>query len=224
MRKNQFIFLTALVAAVIGTRANAALISATGQGLIQAPNAAVGYKANFFNDNSPNGIPVRAWDELQNVELQSDLLVDVNAMGTYQSSFASANGFIPRGTKVSSHNIYFDPKNSAWGNASFTFDGPILGIILLEGNNAGSNKFLQSDFLIPGSIPMANRSTTHFNARGIEFGPEVITWNTPNSLTLKLHASNPGDQIRVLTQAVPEPATMAFLMAGGLALVRKRRK
>ncbi|HMS54664.1 MAG TPA: PEP-CTERM sorting domain-containing protein [Fimbriimonadaceae bacterium] len=183
--------------------------------------ANVGYKANFFNDSAT---VIRGWDEVQNVALSQTIEVDINAMGVYQNPFTSANAEISRGTMVSSHTLYFDPNQSRRGVATFTFDAAIIGIITSEGNAASNDRFMKSDFLIPGAVPAANLATTHYNARGIEFGPEVITWSTPNVLTVDLSASSPGDQIRVITQAVPEPGTIAALGLGALVLVRRKRQ
>lgn len=209
------------VALGIVASSNAAIVSVSGQGLHMTNLANVGYKANFFNDSAT---VIRGWNEVQNVALSRSILVDIDSMGTYQNPFASANATIAQGTMISSHTLYFDPAQSRSGVATFTFDAAIIGIITSEGSNLATDKFMQSDFLIPAGVPAANISTTHFNARGLEFGPEVVTWTAPNILTVDLAASNPGDQIRVITQAVPEPGTLAAVGLGALVFIRRRKR
>lgn len=207
---------------LLAMRANASLISATGAGQIVAANANVGYKADFFNSPN-NGLKIYAWNERQNVSLPANFKVDIATMGSYQVPFASANATMPKTMNVNSHYIYFDPKNSKSASATFTFDTPIVAIILSSGSNAANDHLLASDWLIPGTVPSANIPTSHFNARGVEFGPEKVKWLSANTIDLNLTASSPGDQIRVLTSAVPEPSTV-FAIASGLAFMIKRKK
>lgn len=222
MRKSNTFLLVGVVTLFLGMRAHANLVSATGAGQIVAADASVGYKADFFNSPN-NGLKIYAWNEKQNVLLPSNFKVDIVNQGTYQSPFASANAVMPTTQRVNSHYIYFDPKNSKSATGTFTFDTPIVAIILSSGSGAANDHLLASDFLIPGTVPSANIPTSHFNARGVEFGPEKVKWLSANTIDLNLTASSPGDQIRVLTQAVPEPATI-FAVASGLAFMLKRKR
>lgn len=209
-------------AALAGATTHAAILSVSGSGVLEGDLTQVGYTANYFNDPT-TAAPIHFWNEKQNVELTAALLVDIDAQGTYQNPFTSANATIASGTRISSHYAYHDPVGSATAIATVRFDAPILGIIILSGTNNATDKLLRSDHLIPmgpTSVP-----ASHFNARGLEMGPEIVTWLSPNEVTLKLVSSNPGDQVRIVT-AVPEPGTLlaAAIGIGGLLSRRMRRR
>lgn len=209
-------------AALAGATTNAAILGVTGFGVHETDLTQVGYTANYFDDPT-TAAPIHFWNEKQDVTLTSALLVDIVAQGTYHSPFSSANASIAAGTRVNSHYAYQDPVGSATTTATVRFDAPILGIIILSGTNNASDKLMKSDHLIPAgptSIP-----ANHFNARGLEMGPEIVTWLSPNEVTLKLASSNPGDQVRIVT-AVPEPGTLlaAAIGIGGLLSRRMRRR
>lgn len=204
--------LTLLGAAMLPVTLSAALVSVTGSGVIMDPaTQSTGATANFFN-NTGNGLLVRAWDEKQNYTLTQNLLVDIVTPGTYTSSNYTINSFsLLAGTVVSSHLINFDPLNLATRSARFEFDGDIIGLIVESGNSNANDKFLLSDYL---GNPNTVYPASHYTARGIEFGPESITLEVGlRHLAVELQASNPNDQIRVITAAseVPEPGTMALL-------------
>lgn len=208
----------------VASASNAALVSVSGQGVLDAPDATVGYTPNFFDEPASSAL-IHGWNEAQGYVLTQDLLVDITTQSptAYASPFVSEEATLAAGTTVNSHALYFDPITSAGATATFTFDGTILGIIVLSGTSAANDKFLASDYLIPASIPTANVATGHFNARGLEFGPETVLFNGSNSLTVNLRASNPGDQIRVITAPVPEPASFGALAIGMAAFFRRRR-
>lgn len=208
----------------VASASNAALVSVSGQGVLDAPDAAVGYTPNFFDEPASSAV-IHGWDEAQGYVLTQNLLVDITTQSAtaYASPFVSEEAVIAAGTTVNSHTLYFDPLSAASAVATFTFDGAILGIIALSGTSASNDKLLASDYLIPASIPVANVASGHFNARGLEFGPESVLFNTPNALTVDLRASNPGDQIRVITAPVPEPASLGALAIGLAAFFRRRR-
>jgi len=75
--------------------------------------------------------------------------------------------------------------------------------------------------------PLTVCPDARFDLRGLEFGPVAVTLN-PDLQTVRvdLSASNPGDQIRVITMAVPEPATGLAGAVGATivsAALRRRR-
>jgi hypothetical protein len=199
------------------------VIGVSGDGVIMTPNNTpnTGATANFFQDTGSN-VLVRAWNEQQNVTLGQAISVDLVSPGTYNSGNYTVQSFsILAGTTVSSHLLYFDPAQSATKRARFEFDSDILGLIVESGGNASQDKFLKSDFL---GNPLTTYPGAHYGNRGIEFGPETITLEVGlRFIDVSLTASNPGDQIRVITAGVPEPATFA-LIGGGLLLAGLLRR
>lgn len=214
---------TLTILSILGSvvSANASIIGVSGQGDHLTNLATVGYTANFF-DNSTT--VVHGWNEKQNYTLERGLKVDIIAQGNYMNAFTSAEATLGAGRKINSHMLYFDPRESRRAEATFTFDTAIIGIIVLSGTNNATDKFFASDFLIPGLVPAGNIPSSHFNARGIEFGPEKIHWNSANVLSVDLTASNPGDQIRVITEAVPEPSSVAAIGIGLATILRRKTK
>jgi hypothetical protein len=213
------------------------LLSVSGNGDIISP-ASGGALPNFFQDTGPNP-KIHGWDEAQGVVLKNDVYVDINSSGTYNSNSDLA-GFraakIAAGTSVDSHLLYFDPKNTASvQNVTFTFSGTILGVIVesdrfYNSAHGFTDYFLSSDFLRNSATPAANYPTSHFNNRGLEMGAPHDSLSVSvsgHTVTIdEFQASSPGDQVRVLTAAVPEPSTFfAFgipMVLFGLARWKRR--
>lgn len=157
--------------------------------------------------------------------MTKDLVVDGNSAGTYNGDVAPNNAIIAEGTMVDSHHFFFDPKESMSAIATFTFDQKIIGIIYHNGNRDDSSNLFRSDWLIPGDVPASAIPTSYFGARGLEGGSHNrAIWLDDYTLKFDLRASSPGDQVRVITQAVPEPGTIAAVGFGLAAFFRKRRK
>jgi len=225
--------------ALISLPAQADLVSVSGNGNIIS-SASGGTLANFFNDSGPNP-KVHGWDEAQNVVLSKDVFVDINTSGVFDRN-ADLAGFndakISQGTRVDSHLLYFDPKGSgAVENVKFTFSGTILGVIVesdrfYNTKHSNTDYFLSSDFLKSTLTPAANYATTHFDNRGLELGSatdSIVVSISGKTVTISdYHASNPGDQIRVLTAAVPEPSTFVIFGVSaallGMGHMRRRRR
>jgi hypothetical protein len=225
----------AAVLVVLGSAtpaARAGFIGVSGQGNIINP-ALGGATANFFQDPGHN-VLVHGWEEAQNFTLQKDIYVDINHSGTFDSN-SDLDGFhadtIAAGTVVSSQLLYFDPKESdAVERVTFTFDAPILGVIVESDrffNKAHNDTdyFMDTDFLINPLTPSGNYPTAHFNNRGLELGsPDKLTVSfAENTVTFDmLRADSPGDQVRVITAAtaapaataVPEPTTLVSALIG----------
>jgi hypothetical protein len=165
----------------------------------------------FITIGNPAGLSVgednfnddnmRAFNEVQGFTLLSALKLDNSPA-------------IAAGTRVSSHFVVFDPAKFRSIGGTVTFDRPILGVIFR------SRQLASSDFL-------ANPLVTYLNpgSRGFEFGD--ILGISGNTVSFDIKAKTPGDSFRVITAAVPEPATWGMLMVGfgmvGFAARRRNR-
>ena len=152
-------------------------------------------------NNNFNNSNVRAFSEQQGVRLTSGLSFD-------------SGSFAPTGTAVNSYYVNFDPLFGETATGTITFDTRILGII------SSTGRLASSDFL--------GASATNYmspSLRGFETG-DTATF-TGNIVRFSLLASSPGDSFRVVTAAVPEPATWAMMIAGfglvGFAMRRRQK-
>ena len=223
-----------IVATVLATteQAHADFVTVSGRGNILNPaSTPTGASADFFQDTGANKL-IHGWAEQQNVTLVRDVYVDIAGNGTYNSN-SDLGGFhqlkIAQGTVVSSHYLYFDPVyRNRVTNVTFTFDGPIIGVIVNSDrfHNAAHGKtdyYLDSDFL---GNPLTHYPHHHFDDRGLEWraGDTVVV--SGNSITLSLWASSPGDQIRVITapggggvlEPVPAPPGLLLALSGFVAV------
>lgn len=202
-----------------------------GIGLVSGPGnlitntADMKYTADAYQDTTAK---VHYWTEQESYTLTQDLVVSILTPGSFPTTFTTHAGdeslSIASGTKIASYYMYFDPKNTTDVAARFKFDNDILGIITNERTSSANDHFMLSDYLIDAGVPGANIPGAHFNARGLEIGTsESITFHNAKEIEIDWRASSPGDQIRVIT-AVPEPASMAALAIGAVAMLRRRRK
>ena len=173
-------------------------------------------------DDAAFNAGIQGFDEQQFFTLASDLAID--------------GGLIGSGTVVNSHMLFLNsgPGNSrqliehgAGGNqsgVSFTFDGTILGVM----SSSNGSLEISSQFLgAAGTLyPVANMS-----ARGMEGNPLDGLMNddwygfSGDTIRLGMRVTEPGDWIRVVTAAVPEPSIIALFGMGlfGLGFVRRRK-
>jgi hypothetical protein len=197
--------LVAAAALLAAGTANAAVVTGSLTGGTAAPGTFQLLSPPFSvgNNNQSDNDTLFAFNEKQNVLLTSNLMLD-------------QGGTLMAGTRVASHGVVFDPRNTRTLEGSVTFDRPILGIIWL------SNKLQATDALF--GVPGITYNTP--GARGLENRDRPGTSFVGNVLTINdWQASSPGDNIRVLTAAVPEPATWAMMILGfGLVGFAARRR
>jgi hypothetical protein len=201
----------AALACAAATQASAVITIGTGTGtnisgfrLITNPAGliSVGNRTSFRN--GLNGSFIYGFNERQNVILTSPEGVNLGGSNNNHSTQ------LPRGTRVSSHMIFFDPVGSATATGSVTFNRPILGVLRSNGSQISSD----NRYGAPGVtyVSTGNRGLENGNANNGDF---VFAW-TPgsNTVNFRFSASDPGDHLRVLTAGVPEPATWAMMILG----------
>jgi hypothetical protein len=195
-----------LMALLAATSAQAVVVSGAITGGSAAPGTFTILTPPFSvgdNDQQQNN-RLYAWDEQQGVLLAAPLMTDLG-------------GIIAAGTRVDSHGIVFDPRQSRTLVGSVTFDRAIVGVIW------GTSRLVATDGLL--GLPTITYKSP--SARGLEQRDIPGTSFIGKTLFINdWQASSPGDNIRVLTAGpVPEPATWAMMIAGfGLVGFAARRR
>jgi len=203
------------LAAALSLPASAAVLSFSGA-LSSAGAAAeiIAAPANATDDSVTN-TGMQAFDEVQNYVLQSDIMTD--------------QGTIVAGTRVDSHMIFL---NGSGGRIShdvdWTFSGMILGTMSdglgnLEAASTGQLGAAGTNYSTPTG---GGDQTAPFNARGLESNDSLSFAAGSSVLSANFIVTQPGDWVRVVTAAVPIPASLPLGLAAfaGLGLMARRRK
>ena len=167
-------------------------------GSVSTPSNTVG-SDNFGPDNKN----LYAFDELQNFTLTANLATNIGLNP------------ILAGTTVSSQFVTFEPNSSGVETliGDVTFSAKVLAIITEQGTLIASN-YLGAPgitYLDPAAVGLETGDTVTIS------GLYTIHWDTA--------ASSPGDSVRVITAATPEPGTMIMFGSGiiGLAGLLRRK-
>ena len=169
---------------ISGTITGGTVATRGGNFIILQNPAGIVVAGNYFDDNN-----VRAFNEQQNVVLGAPLSLDLG-------------GTIAAGRRVSSQGVEFDPRRNQTATGTITFDRPVLGLIYSR------NLLIASDVLGLSSITYLNPL-----ARGLEINPDFVSF-FGKTVSYSLSGSNPGDNFRIITGEVPEPASWAMLTIG----------
>ncbi len=196
----------ALTVAALSGAASAAITGTTGMAFqIGPPPSCVPFALSSTSQ-------VFVWDEQQSravFGLPVDL--SINPSNSTGPTPGAISGM------VDSHFVHFDAIGQA--NGTVTFNGPILGV-------AYSDPFLDVSDPVVGAFGTAYPTFTPMRGMfSLPFLNDFVDING-NVLTFKMDTISPVydfDQIRVYTQVVPAPGTVALLTAGGLLAARRRR-
>lgn len=160
---------------------------------------------------------IYAINERQDIALPYDLAVDWAGHGMLGGTASLRGHVIPAGTRISSHLIHMDTDTNIkmLVEASFGFDGPILGIIVTRSR------------LVATDVDLGLATTLYSLSpyRGVEidaFDRVAVDMET-NSVWVRLQQSTEIDEVRVITGVIPAPGSLALLSATGLLAGRRRR-
>jgi len=205
---------SAMLIATIGS-ANAQITSVSGQVLallFPPPSVATGAL-----ENDVYGV---VFQEQSNLVLSAPLTVNAQGPGTYDINNASSSLVIPTGTPIQSYFVHFDsvgmPNRYISYTCTITFATNILGVIYMENELNASDAPLGA----PGTTYATNEVW-----RGFEGNFDSITIsNDLKTVTINSRLLNHLDQIRIITDVVPEPSSLLVLAAGLPLLARLRRR
>lgn len=207
MNKN----LLALVAVAIGVSAQAQIVSVAGTATILGVPPATVAPNTFENDT-------QSWVYFEkNAVLAANLAVDANSPGTYTSA---PTNVINAGTSITSYYLTSDQVGTSGSQpyaGSITFNQRILGVIGRADRLDASDSILGAPTTIYGTGDN-ERQWEYSQTEKYTLSADMKTITFANQLTTS------ADQLRIVTEAVPEPATITILAASAAALAARRRK
>jgi hypothetical protein len=196
-------------------RASASIVSTTGD-VAQVPAP-----PSVDNDVYESDTHISLFVERQSLRLSSAVTVDISQPGTVTDSPDFSRTDLAAGTWVDSYYLHFDPVGSPAPSfvsltGFVTFDQPILGIII-------TNTYLNACDAILGA-PGTIYPTGGPVSPGLDLNQDVLTLTADrHSLWISLSARRGIDALRVVTAAVPEPATASLLIIAAAFLPRRPR-
>jgi hypothetical protein len=190
-------FVFGLAAAALAATAGATIIATTPAAVKVTPPPSVMF------DQYESNTEIRVFDEQQCVTLLRDVRVDITQPGTYDElSDLTNSGFIPAGTRVSSHFMHVDKVGTLAGprpfsitlEGSMTTDTDILGIAVLQ------RSLDESDFL--GALGTLYPTGDFGRRVELDNAQSDFIIEQPDVRTVVLHAqvAQHADQVRVITK------------------------
>ncbi|HQT00236.1 PEP-CTERM sorting domain-containing protein [Acidovorax sp.] len=139
------------------------------------------------------------------------------SLGSLLASVDTITGALDGDTLINSHMIGFDPEERSAIEATVTFDSEILGVIWVTDSLSATDALL--------GLPTITYLDNPPFYLGFE-SPFDMFSVSGNTLTFRAGANKPGDFLRVITAAVPEPSTYAMMGLGlfGVMLAARRRR
>lgn len=211
---NRMIMILAAFAAVASAQAQ--IVSTAGSlDQVSAP-------ASVLDDATENSTRSIIFQERSNFVLGSSLTADAVAAGLYNGPGDLTSVSIAAGTAVASYFLHTDPVGQPvttyTGNVRFA--QRILGVFALRSSLNTTDPILGAS------------GTTYPTGNPLDIDREFELSNNEffrisadqKAIEFRANTSSRMDQMRIVTEAVPEPATMLALAAGVMPLVSRLRR